>query len=205
MVAFFKLEIDMLRSYKQWKQLNESLLATTLGISTPKGFLVTDQPLEEGKKKKKHMDLEDDEDVEEEEDEIDVEKDAETGDGEVVEPSSKKDLPTEEEPVEDEEEEDDDEEDERKLLSKAMVAPSPTMMKKKGMKKKMKKENQEWLASFNKMLSFQKTKNWDGFSEDALLPLTDMNGQELIEPSTPINTEPQPGEVGYSPETRLGM
>lgn len=73
-------------SYNQWKTLNESLFSTTLGVAgqTPLGVLnsLLDEAKAKGKKKMFGDDAEDD---------------AETGDGEVVEPASEKDAPEDDE------------------------------------------------------------------------------------------------------------
>jgi len=77
-------------------------------------------------------------------------------------------------------------------------------MKKKGKKKAKKKmtaENQEFLKSVNSMLNAPaEPKSWDGISklkEDALLPPNDPNNGLA-------DQGPGPGEVGYSPDTRVG-
>lgn len=63
---------------------------------------------------------------------------------------------------------------------------------------KMSKEDRNWWNSVNSMLdtSSVNKKNTSGLSEDMLIAMG--------LPATPDTQEPQPGEVGYAPQTRIG-
>jgi len=94
------------------------------------------------------------------------------------------------------------------------ITKKPLLMKKKmkkgmkkAMKKGMKKEDQDWWNSVNSMmLADPNYKSWDGFTrieEDALLPPADANaGLGDMEPR--VDGEPQPGEPGFAPQSRIG-
>lgn len=142
-------------SYKQYKLINESVPSTTLGLGKlpTVGGIVTNSGLsasqtladliDEAKKKKKM--LSDEVPVEDEESED--EDDAETGDGEVVEPKSEKDVPVEDDEEEDDEEEEVPEDDEEEVPEdKEKLTP---MMMKKKMKKKMEKMKAKMKKEWN--------------------------------------------------------
>lgn len=198
-------------SFKDWKSLNESYdfslgLATpnTVGIQSQSGFASFAELLEAKKKMKKKMfgdeeipDEEDEEEVEvpEEGDEEEVEDDdAETGDGEVVEPSAPKD---------------------KEMEPEGGKAAFLARMKKK-MKKKMAAEGTQaepiaddapaaegtedaWFQSIKSMITFQDPRN-DGLTdytnEDALMP--------FIDPNTGFARKPVAGEVGFAPQGKIG-
>jgi len=201
-------------SYKQWKQVNESL-DFSLGLATPASVGMTtnfQDLLDEAKKKMKKKMFGDEEEVvddsedEEEDEDLDVEEpeedapeeDAETGDGEVVDPASKKDVPPEEE-----------EEGGNPLLARLKKMKGNMKKKmcaddkkdKKDKKEKVKKEDadNDWMKSV--FFAPPANKNFDGIgvTEDALLP--------VIDPNTGLYDaarEPQPGQVGFAPQGVLG-
>ncbi|RDJ35515.1 MAG: hypothetical protein DWQ19_11910 [Crenarchaeota archaeon] len=205
-------------SYKQWKTLNESF-DTNLGLGQPQSLGVRSENgptldefltlLDEKKKMKKKM-LGEKPDVE-----IDVEDD-ETGDGEMVEPSSVKDKKKIDvdvdvnDEVEDDMDDDDmddmedteDMDDEQLMMMKKKSKKKMKKCSSKKMKKKMKKENVEvdpWLQSVTNMLKYNDGKSWDGLAsqnEDALIPASDPNAE--------FAQEPGPGEVGYAPQGKVG-
>lgn len=203
-------------SYKNWKTLEENY-DFSLGMAIPSTVGSFEELLEAKKKMKKKM--LGDEEIEADVEEPEEEEDAETGDGEVVEPTAPKDKV----PVDDEEEapeEEDDEEvpsDEDPLL----VSMKKKMKKMKSkMKKKMsadtKKENiaasstvaeinsdDAWLKSVRSMLGSYDPRN-DGLTdytnEDALLPVIDINTGLVVK-----SNEPGPGEVGFAPQSRFGL
>lgn len=77
---------------------------------------------------------------------------------------------------------------------------------KKSMKKNMKKEDNEFLNRFKslqgQMNHDPNQKYWDGLSEDAVYPETDPN-QGLADMQPEVPTDPQPGEVGFSPYSKV--
>lgn len=176
-------------TYKEWKSLNESFGgAIPIGVGTPSvvgSIMGSKLGLYEAKKGKKKMFG--DEEVPEEKEEEEEEKDEKPKDDkeEKGEKGDKGDK------GEKGDKGDDDEKDDKR--------PAFLMSKKKS--KKMTKENEEWYNSVKGQLgSDPNQKSWDGFStleEDAVIPPTDPNA-ELVD------NQPGPGEVGYSPSTRLG-
>jgi hypothetical protein len=176
-------------TYKEWKSLNESFGgAIPIGVGTPSvvgGIMGSKLGLDEAKKGKKKMFG--DEEVPEEKEEEEEEKD-----------EKHKDDDDKEEKEEKGEKKDKDDDDE-KCDEKDDKRPAFLMSKKKS--KKMTKENEEWYNSVKGQLgSDPNQKSWDGFStleEDAVIPPADPNA-ELVD------NQPGPGEVGYSPSTRLG-
>lgn len=212
-------------TYKQYKSLNESF-DCTLGLSQRQAVGVTSnagptldefmQLLDEKKKMKKKMlgDMGDDE----------------TGDGEMVEPSSLKDkkVVVDKDDMGDHDHDHDDDDDDMgdddmgdddggDIDLKGLKGDKLMMMKKKmknKMKKcskKMKKEAAEetapevaddpWMQSVMGMLKGDNERHWDGFS-----PLT--NEDALIPASDPnkglVDEQPQPGDVGFAPQGRIG-
>lgn len=173
----------------------------TLGIVGANGSL----SLEEAKKMKKKMGMEmPDEEIPEEEpmdDEEDL--DAETGDGEVVDPASEKDDPEAEEDIEAETPPEEDEEEvepgmeesplmrmKKKMskMKKKMAADADDCKKKFGKapakkkedkKKDVKKEDVAWWNSLQNMLKQPENVKGSGFgfrhNEDALYPEIDIN------------------------------
>lgn len=205
-----------LNSYKQWQMLNETFGAVgsfTLGLSNPQslgivgsqGLMDLEEAKKQAKKKKMDADIEmDDEISDEDDDDMEIEK---------IGIKGKKLVGPEEE--EEEEEEDGEEEEEEEEID-TDITKRPIFMKKKckkamkkAMKKGMKKEDQEWWNSINNMLlaNPDTDKCWDGFSrikEDALLPPVDSN-QGLADMNPQIYGTPQPGEVGFAPQTKFGL
>lgn len=179
--------------------LQESIgSSTVLGLTTPNALALVNA-LEEAKMKKKMMGevpvpSDDDEDSEEEE-EVDGEEETEeepseeddeedeTGDGEVVDPASSKDDP------------------EQKLFMKKKMkkdGKDSSCKKCKGKKcmcKKMKKENADWVEEIKSMLKYDPSvKHSDG-----------TNTTVEMDKSWDGISRPLPGQVGFSPHTRLGF
>jgi len=78
---------------------------------------------------------------------------------------------------------------------------------KKGAKKQMTKEETDWWNSVMGMIGPDPNqKNWDGISvrEDALFPEIDPNALALAQVPQG-ETQPKPGEPGFSPATRIGQ
>jgi hypothetical protein len=210
-------------SYKQWKNLNESLGgAIPLGVSTPQNLGAVGSnlnlrqleiELDEAKKKmimkaKKKMagscpsDDDDDDDDNGDDSEMDMKMDIK-GKGD----DSDMDM--------DDDNGDDDESggDDAIMMKKCMKKKS-----KKCMKKNMKKEHtvkeynpneteDEFFASLQSQLSggLPSDKNWDGLSvqqEDALYNAQDPN-TGLADMNPQVSDNPQPGEAGYAPDTRV--
>jgi len=94
--------------------------------------------------------------------------------------------------------------DDMDMMMKMGMARMKKNMK-KNMRKNMRKEaflhnEDEWLASVKSMMTPQNIKNGDGwteYQEEALLPPTDPN-------AAVTQREPQPGEVGFAPQGRVG-
>jgi outer membrane biosynthesis protein TonB len=204
-------------SYKNWKsykypseqKCNESVGATfVLGVKQPQNIGTVgstgasedltdfDIALEEAKKKlKKKMDGEMGPEPEPKEP---VEK----------EPVEKEPVEKEPEDKEPSEEPEDKEKVEKKPPEDASPEEggddgeeTPTLFQKKKQKSKMKKEDVEFWTSLQKMLHGglpgEKFKDGtNGFTEDALLA--------PIDPNKGVIEDPQPGEVGYAPQTRIG-
>jgi len=96
--------------------------------------------------------------------------------------------------------------DDEKVDPKAKPTLFQKKKQKKGMKKNMKKEDNEFLSRFkslHKQLGYDPNqRHWDGLSEDAVYPESDPNqGLADIQPEVPDN--PQPGEVGFSPYSKV--
>lgn len=182
-------------SYKDYKLLNESLYGITpLGVAKPSvlggvvGATGASDDIEEGcggKHMKKKMSAEDLEDVVDDED---------VDDEEVMDDEELADL-------------DDDDggscggsDDEEIMMSKKGMKKCS----KKKSKKQMKAENstpeeESWWNSVHNMLGINPTtKGWDGMSvqEDQLIAPPSSDGM--------VYREPQPGEVGYAPQGRMG-
>lgn len=214
-----------LNSYKQWRLLNESFGALgpiTLGLGKQHSIGVVGSQLGEdpkegdeleegkcgGKKCSKKMDADvdiepdDDEEVPDEAPEEELPKDKELKDDD-EEGDEEKDSDDETDDVPDDEEDSDPDITKKPLLMKKKCKAGM----KKAMKKGMKKEDQEWWNSIhNMLLADPEAKSWDGFSrikEDALLPPADANaGLANMEPE--LANDPQPGEPGFAPQTRIG-
>lgn len=195
-------------SYKQYKQLNESLYGfTSLGVTTPAAIGVmgatgaSEAAIEEGKKKKMLADVEDKEDAPEDEAPADDE-----GDPKAQELA---DL--------------DDEEGgdcgEMQFCKKGMKKKSKKNMKAEGNEEKcqcgknkcecgapakrpqMTEDELAWWSSVHDMLDFNPDgKNWDGIAvkEDALIEPPAQDGLVYK------NDEPQAGDVGFAPQGRIG-
>ena len=211
-------------SYKQWKLLNESLGgAIPLGVSQPQtigavgsnlSLYELDQELQEAKKKmvmkaKKKMGGEcpsDDDDDDDDDKDMDMDikgkdvgSDDDSGNGGPDMGSEDDDMDSDE---------DDDGGD---MMMKRCSKKKAKKCSKKQMKKEhsMKEYNpneteEEFFASLQSQLSggVPTNKNWDGLSEDALYAMSDPN-QGLADMNPQISGNPQAGEVGYAPDTRV--
>jgi hypothetical protein len=212
-------------SYKEYKQLNESLYgAINLGIKTPSALAgvvgatgaseeiseIESQPtLDEAKKAckcgkkmcakckmmKKGMEDEELEDEEESEDEDSKEKESDE--------ESEDEESEEESEDEESEEEDDDEEEEKEMMKKGS---------KKCMKKKSKKEWNEILADFDSLLEGRTTEVISQVKNNLEEIKKLLESKEMTEEEkawwTSVNSQlanPQPGQYGYSPVGKIAF
>jgi len=202
-------------SYKEWKELNESFGGPVpLGIGKQQAVGVVNslstiedlESLEEAaKKKKKKMlaDLEDKE-LEVSPDDVDIDVDVDDEEDDVC--PGKDDEVDIDVDVDDEEEEED---VPPMMAKKKMKGKMKKKMAKKGCKtckassKKMTKEDQEWYNSVKRQVDSDPNRKYnDGLpsiSEDALLAPEQEPEADQMTPN-----EPQPGEVGYAPEQKIG-
>ena len=144
-----------------------------------------------------------------EDDEIDlkdkIDDDEPVDDDEIDEPTDDDEIDDE---VPDEEPGDEEEIDIKKpSLDKIAIKTSSKKSTKKASKKASKKmtaEESQWWNSVHSMLNVNDIdkKYWDGYREDVLFNPIDPNAELAQEPTDPAN--PQPGTVGYAPQTRIG-
>lgn len=196
--------------YTRWQLLNESL-GFPLGISTP-SILPGFTALEEAKKGKKKMDVDVDDDEDEEEDEEEnepEEEDEEDSDKELV--------------VDKDEKEKEDKPEGCCSCEKPELAPGGLMCKKckKNCSKKQKKMKNENIFAPYEKVSFEPMpeigseeyrqsfwKSLNGHFDDPRKKFASgvkLGEEVLIAPTadeTPV--EPQAGEPGYAPMTRIG-
>lgn len=211
-------------SFEKWKLMNESLGgAFTLGVKSPDTIgvvgsnteeIIENEPLsferelEEAKKclkKKMDGDVPNPEDggnvpppppKKPEDDDAEAEADADEK-GDHSEPDGDEDADGKEPQDSGDDGDGDDDADDK-------VDEKPTLFQKKKQKKGMKKEDVDRWNSLQSQLmrGLPGQKYWDGLSEDAVYPPADPNtGLGDMQPETPTN--PQPGEVGYAPDSRV--
>lgn len=214
-------------SYKEYKQLQESffgLAGGTLGVTSPQSLGLmgahtdtksAEEMLDEAKKKAKKMLAG-----------CGTGQATDDGDGEVVKPSAVKDadVDADDDAPKGDGADDDDENldpeamDGPKFSKKKMSADdkcsechqSPCVcsdVKKKFKEAMMEEMESEFFASLRSMMAPPKPRDFSPVSEEILFNPSDPNfGLVAQDASEPVQTvsEPSPGEVGFSPEGRLG-